>query len=143
MPTSSPSGPIFPWFRKKGRAPGSFRYPQGFQLDQAYDRIFLPRLGWVRYRNRLEVLGTVKNITVSQTGGTWFVTIQTAREAEIPVHAGGAVGIDLGVVRFATLSDGAVFEALSSFKRQEQVLAMAQRALSHLRICAQTGLEYL
>ncbi|WP_213457869.1 RNA-guided endonuclease TnpB family protein [Thiocapsa sp.] len=41
-----------------------------------------------------------------------------------------AVGIDMGIARFATLSDGAVFEPLSSFKRQEQALAKAQRAMS-------------
>ena len=76
------------------------------------------------------MLGTVKNITVSQSGGKWFVSIQTEREAEIPVHQGTAVGIDRGIVRFATLSDGAVFEPLSRFKRQQQALAKAQRAMS-------------
>ena len=28
-----------------------------------------------------------------QTGGKWFVSIQTERETEIPVHQGTAVGI--------------------------------------------------
>lgn len=122
----------FPKFKKKGRAGDSFRYPDPKQikLDQANDRIFLPKLGWVRYRNSRDVLGTVKNVTVSQSGGKWFASIQTEREVEIPVHQGGAVGIDMGIVRFATLSDGTVFEPLSSFKRQEQALAKAQRAMS-------------
>lgn len=48
-----------PRFRKKGRH-DSFRYPDPKQvrLDQAGNRIFLPKLGWVRYRNSREVLGT-------------------------------------------------------------------------------------
>ena len=120
----------FPRFKKKGKSGDRFRYPQGYKLDQANGRLFLPKLGWLRYRNSRDVLGTVKNITVSQLGGKWFVSIQTEREAEIPVHQGTAVGIDMGIVRFATLSDGAVFEPLSSFKRQEQALAKAQRAMS-------------
>jgi putative transposase len=120
----------FPRFKKKGRSGDSFRYPQGYKLDQANGRLFLPKLGWMRYRKSRDVLGTVKNVTVSQSGGKWFASIQTEREAEIPVHQGGAVGIDMGIVRFATLSDGAVFEPLSSFKRQEQALAKAQRAMS-------------
>jgi len=120
----------FPRFKKKGRSGDSLRYPQDFKLDQANSRLFLPKLGWVRYRNSRDVLGKVKNVTVSQSGGKWFASIQTEREAEIPVHRGGAVGIDMGIVRFATLSDGAVFEPLSSFKRQEQALAKAQRAMS-------------
>lgn len=120
----------FPRFKKKGRCGDSFRYPQGYKLDQVNGRLFLPKLGWLRYRNSRDVLGTVKNITVSQSGGKWFASIQTEREAEIPVHQGTAVGIDMGIARFATLSDGAVFEPLSSFKRQEQALAKAQRAMS-------------
>ncbi len=120
----------FPRFKKKGRCGDSFRYPQGYKLDQVNGRLFLPKLGWLRYRNSRDVLGTVKNITVSQSGGKWFASIQTEREAENPVHQGTAVGIDMGIARFATLSDGAVFEPLSSFKRQEQALAKAQRAMS-------------
>ena len=120
----------FPRFKKKGRSGASFRYPQGFKLDPAHDRIFLPKLGWVRYRNSRDVLGTPKNVTVSQAGGKWFVSIPTEREVAIPLHAGGAVGIDLGVVRCATLSDGTVFEPLNSFQRHEKALQKAQRRLS-------------
>ncbi|BCU05450.1 RNA-guided endonuclease InsQ/TnpB family protein [Allochromatium tepidum] len=121
----------FPRFKKKGRS-DSFRYPDPKQikLDQANSRLFLPKLGRLRYRNSRDVLGTVKNVTVSQSGGKWFVSIQTEREAEIPVHQGTAVGIDLGIVRFATLSDGTVYAPLNSFKRHEQALAKAQRAMS-------------
>jgi len=54
----------FPRPKKKGRS-DSYRYPQGFNLDQSNSRIFLPKLGWLRYRNSRAVLGTVKNITVS------------------------------------------------------------------------------
>jgi putative transposase len=47
-----------------------------------------------------------------------------------PVPQGDAVGIDMGIVRFATLSDGSFFEPLNSFKRHEQALRKAQRRLS-------------
>jgi len=77
------------------------------------------------------VLGTVKNITVSQSCGKWFVSIQTEREVEQPVPQGGAVGIDMGVARFATLSDGTFYAPLGSFKRHEAALRKAQQALSH------------
>jgi putative transposase len=120
----------FPRFKKKGRARDSFRYPQGYALDQAKDRLFLPKLGWLRYRNSREVLGTIKNITLSQSGDKWFASIQTEREVEVPLHQGTAVGIDLGIARFATLSDGTVLEPLNSFKRREPALKTAQRRLS-------------
>ena len=122
----------FPRFKKKGQS-DSFRYPDPKQikLDQANSRIFLPKLGWVRYRNSREVLGIVKNVTVSGKQGKWYVSIQTEREVEAPIHPSTAiVGIDMGIARFATLSDGSYFAPLNSFKRQEKALVNAQRAMS-------------
>ena len=110
----------FPRFKKKGLS-DSFRYPQGCKLDQANSRIFLPKLGWMRYRNSRDVLGGVKNVTVSFGQGKWFVSIQTEREVDTPVHPStGMVGIDMGIARFATLSDGSYFAPLNRFKRQEK-----------------------
>ena len=121
----------FPRFKKKGRH-DSFRYPDPKQikLDQSNCRIFLPKLGWLRYRNSREVLGAVKNVTVSQSCGKWFVSIQTEREVEQPIPNGGAVGIDMGIARFATLSDGTFYAPLNSFKRHEDRLRRAQQAMS-------------
>lgn len=121
----------FPRFKKKGQG-DRFRYPDPKQinLDQANSRIFLPKLGWLRYRNSRDVLGTVKNVTVSQSCGKWFVSIQSEREVEPPISQGGAVGIDMGIVRFATLSDGTFYAPLNRFKWHEDRLRRAQQAMS-------------
>jgi putative transposase len=122
----------FPRFRKKGVS-CSFRFPDSKQikLDQSNDRIFLPKLGWLRFRNSREVLGAVRNVTVSQAAGKWFISIQTEREVEDPVHPSAlAVGIDVGIVRFATLSDGTFVEPLNSFKRHQIRLRRYQRAMA-------------
>ena len=122
----------FPRFKKRGLH-DSFRFPDSkqFKLDQGNNRIFLPKLGWLRYRNSRQVLGTLKNVTVSLSAGHWYVSIQTEREVAVPLHAAPlAVGIDLGVVRFATLSDGTVYAPLNSFKRHETALRKAQQAMS-------------
>jgi len=122
----------FPRFKKKGRH-DSFRYPDPKQikLDQGNSRIFLPKLGWVRYRNSRDVPGTLKNVTVSASGGRWFVSIQTEREVAEPVpQSTSAVGIDMGVARFATLSDGTVFDPINSFKRHADRLRKAQQSMS-------------
>ena len=117
-----------PRFKKKGVS-DSFRYPQGIKLDQGNSRIFLPKLGWLRYRNSRDVSGDVKNATVSQSCGKWFVSIQTEREVDQPVPQGAAVGIDMGIARFATLSDGTCLEPINSFKKHRQRLARYQRAM--------------
>ncbi|MBB3192481.1 RNA-guided endonuclease InsQ/TnpB family protein [Halomonas cerina] len=121
----------FPRFKKKGQR-DSFRYPDPKQirLDQGNRRIFLPKLGWLRFRKSRELLGTVKNVTVSQSGGRWFVSIQTEREVDVPMPKGGAVGIDMGVARFATLSDGSDLAPFNSFKRHQTALRKAQQSLS-------------
>jgi putative transposase len=120
----------FPRFKKKGQ-PDHFRYPDAKQikLDQANGRIFLPKLGWLRCRISRHVLGTVKNVTVSLSCGKWFVSIQTERHVEQPIPNGGAVGIDMGVARLATLSDGTFYVPLNSFKRHEAALRRAQQAM--------------
>ncbi|WP_425267392.1 RNA-guided endonuclease InsQ/TnpB family protein [Cupriavidus lacunae] len=121
----------FPRFKKKGQH-DSFRYPDQRQikLDQGNSRIFLPKLGWLRYRDSRDVLGEVKQVTVSACGGKWFVSIQTEREVKQSLPNGGAVGIDMGVVRFATLSDGTAYAPLNSFRRHEAALRRAQQAMS-------------
>jgi putative transposase len=122
----------FPRFKRKGRGE-SFRYPDAkqFQIDQVNSRIKLPKLGWVRYRNSREALGVPRNITLSASGGKWYASIQTVREVEQPVpSATGAVGIDMGIARFATLSDGSFVAPLNSFKEHEAQLRRSQRALS-------------
>jgi putative transposase len=121
----------FPRFKKKGQG-DSFRYPDPKQIkvDQAHSRVFLPKLGWMRYHQSRKVLGEVRNITVSQSCGKWFASIQTQREVETPLASGGAVGIDMGIARFATLSNGQFFKPLNSFKRHADTLRKAQLSLS-------------
>jgi putative transposase len=85
----------------------------------------------MRYRNSRDILGDLRNITVSQTGGKWFVSIQTEREVEQPVPtATTAIGIDVGIARFATMSDGNFIAPVNSFKKHQQRLARYQRRMS-------------
>ena len=124
---------MFPRFKRKGQGE-SFRYPDAkqFEIDQVNGRIKLPKLGWIRYRNSRDILGAAKNITVSQSGGKWYASIQTEREVEQPVPtATTAIGIDMGVARFATLSDGTYYAPLNGFKKHEARLRRYQRAMSH------------
>ncbi|WP_335801329.1 transposase [Gallibacterium anatis] len=120
----------FPKFKKKGLKE-RFRFPQGCKLEQQNNRLYLPKIGWVRYRNSREVVGEIKNVTVSQKCGRFFVSIQTEFEYEIPTHKGGEIGIDMGVVRFATLSNGEFFEPLNAFKTDKGKLAKLQRQLKN------------
>ena len=118
----------FPRFKANGRK-DSCRFPQGFKSDQNNNRIYLPKIGWVRYRNSRETIGTIKNVTVFFKCGKWYVSIQTEYEQEQPVHTGNDIGIDMGIVRFATLSDGRYFEPINAFHSLKGRLAKLQRQL--------------
>ncbi|WP_072007107.1 RNA-guided endonuclease InsQ/TnpB family protein [Escherichia coli] len=120
----------FPRFKKRGQN-DAFRYPQGVKLDQENSRIFLPKLGWMRYRNSRQVTGVVKNVTVSQSCGKWYISIQTESEVSTPVHPSASmIGLDAGVAKLATLSDGTVFGPVNSFQKNQKTLARLQRQLS-------------
>ncbi len=122
----------FPRFKKKVNSV-SFRYPDPIQikLDQENSRIFLPKLGWVRYRKSRNIVGELRNVTVSNIGKKWFISIQTQREVEKPkTRATTAIGVDVGIARFATMNDGSYIAPLNSFKKHQERLAKYQRRMS-------------
>ena len=121
----------FPRFRRKAMGDG-FTYPDKKQirLDRGNGRVFLPKLGYIRFRKSRDVPGEVRSATVSLRCGKWYASILTAREVEVPVPDGPAVGIDVGVARFATMSDGTYIAPLNSFRKHEQRLAKYQRRMA-------------
>lgn len=123
-----------PTFKKKGFAQG-IRFPQGFKVER--NGVYLPKIGWVAFRvskrtAKRQIAGEVKNVTVRLEAGKWYISFQTEREIAEPIHAnaGSAVGIDVGVTRFASLSDGTFFEGANAFKKYERRVAILQRRLA-------------
>ncbi len=120
----------FPKFKKKGQR-DSFLYPQGFKIDNNNGRVFLPKIGWVRYNKSQEVIGEAKNVTVSKKGQHWFVSIQVEIEQKNPQHpSSSVVGGDLGIARFLTLSNQKYYEPISIFKKLKAKLAKLQKKLA-------------
>ena len=122
----------FPRFKRREDG-ASFRFPDSkqFEIDEANNRIKLPKLGWLKYRNSRGLIGTPRNITISSKDGKWFVSIQTQREVDQPVPAAtSAIGIDVGIANFAAFSDGSFVAPASSFKAHEVRLARYQRRMS-------------
>ena len=120
----------FPKFKKKGEG-DSFRYPQGFKVDNDNGRVFLPKIGWVRYNKSQNVIGEAKNVTVSKKGQYWFGSIQVEIDREIPKHSSNSiVGGDLGIARFLTLSNQEYYQPISIFKKLKAKLAKLQKKLA-------------
>lgn len=123
--------PGFPRFKKKGEN-DAFRFPQRVKAEGG--KVFLPKIGWVRYRDSRPVEGTIKQATVKREGQHWFVCL--ACEVEIADFALPAVieersiGIDVGLKSFAVLSDGTEIANPRFLAEQLKRLKYAQRALS-------------
>ena len=122
-----------PQFKKKGKSRDSIRFVNFAKYCRIENRrVKLPGgLGWMRFRKSREIVGTIKNCTVGFEGGHWFISFQSEREIEQPEHPSTSmVGVDVGVARFLTLSDGSVIEPVGAFAANQKKLARAQRELS-------------
>ena len=121
-----------PKFKRRGRNEAGIRFPQHSILDQGNSVIKLPKIGWVKYKKSQEIQGVIKNVTISRKGGKYFVSIQTEREVQKPYHpATTAVGIDMGITNFATLSDGTVIAPKNSYHNLKRSLAKEQWKLKN------------
>ena len=123
----------FPKFKKKGKH-DSFTYPvhpRHHMINEEINRIIIPKIGWIKYRNNRSIIGTPKNITVSLYVDKWYASVLTEREVEEPVHpSNNTVGIDMGVAKFATMSDGSYVKPINSYQKHEKKLAKLNRDLS-------------
>ncbi|AMM40747.1 transposase, IS605 OrfB family [Candidatus Desulfofervidus auxilii] len=120
------NGIRFPKFKKKYRH-DSFRYPQGVKIDNR--RIFLPKIGWVRFYKSREIEGKIKQVIVKREYKHWYVSVITEKEVEPITRLHSPIGIDLGVRKIITLSDGTYFKPLDLTKLEKK-LKREQRRLA-------------
>jgi len=104
---SHKQAPGFPRFKSKG-SHDSFRYPQGVKVSK--DRVYLPKIGQVRFRKSREIEGTIKQTTITCVGGMWYISFSCEIDRPSPKapkpSPERAIGIDLGIKHFATLALG-------------------------------------
>lgn len=118
----------FPDFKKKGKAADSFRFPQGFRIDNR--RILLPKIGWVGFFMSQSIKGQLRHVTISRAGKHWFASV--CCEVAITPAAPKAkdVGIDMGIKKLCAMSDGWIVENPSVLDRYANKLAKLQRHLA-------------
>ncbi len=123
--------PGYPRFKGKGRY-DSFTYPQsGFEILD--DRtIKLSKIGEVKAKIHRQVEGNVKTATPRRyPSGKWYICFSTECDRVPELHNNdNAVGIDVGLEKFATLSDGSYIPNPRWVKPEENNLAKAQRKMS-------------
>jgi putative transposase len=110
----------YPRFKSKGDH-DSFRYPQGVRVSD--DKVYLPKIGWVRFRKSRELKGEIKQTTIIKEGAYWYVSFSCQWEENIlqSNESPSIVGIDLGLESFAIMADGERIEKIENprFLRHE------------------------
>jgi putative transposase len=127
--------PGYPRFQGYGRYE-SFTFPQsGFSLTED-NRVCLSKIGTIKVKfpkgkKANPPVGEMKTCTMKREGQHWYVSFVCDVEQEVVYHPSEeAVGIDLGLLQFATLSDGSTIENPRHLRTSEHKLKKLQEALS-------------
>ncbi|NSW82778.1 MAG: IS200/IS605 family element transposase accessory protein TnpB [Syntrophothermus sp.] len=111
----------------------SFTYPQADKQDhfKKPGYIYLPKIGYVKMKAHFEFdSGKVNRINVKYHNGKWYVNLTSEIQEAEAVEIVNKVGIDVGLLTFAVLSDGTKIDNPKYFHKSERKLARLQRQFS-------------
>lgn len=119
----------YPKYKKKG-IHDSF-YIGGDQVKIAGKYVKIPNLGRVRLREALRFEGKINGVTISLKANRWFISVSVETEQKPACcESQAAVGVDLGIKTFATLSNGKQIPSHQPLKKKLGRLKKLQRRLS-------------
>ena len=122
--------PGFPRYKGANRY-DSMTYPQTSGFALTADRLRLGKIGHIKARVSRPLEGQPKTCTVRRTAtGKWYATIVCKVETKPLPESTKTVGIDMGLEKFATLSNGEQIANPRFFRQEENELAKAQRKLN-------------
>ncbi len=133
--------PLMPQWKRKIDRRDSMRLVQFDKYCRIEgNHVKLPNgIGLVKFRKSQDIIGTIKNITISKKSSRWYLSFGTERELEQNlIHPSeSAIGIDLGITKLITTSDGKYIKPKNSFKANQVKLAKLQRQLSKKMLFSQ------
>lgn len=131
----------YPKFKEKKNHYKSYRTSymkttKGGNIRFENKHIKLPKLGWIKVRDKYIPQGRILNATISQEpNGHYYCSLCcTDIEFEQYPKTNKNIGIDLGLVDFAIMSDGIKIENPKFYEKSEKKLAKLQRELSRKTI---------
>ena len=121
----------YPRFKSRSRGIGGFRLTGTIKVG--HRTIQLPVVGRVKFqpgeRGYLP-WGKHAQVSVTEQAGRWFVSVVGPEVVEAAPSDRPAVGLDLGVARLATLSDGTVIENPKALQRGQRKIKRLQQEVS-------------
>jgi len=126
--------PGFPRYKGKGRY-DSLTWPSygdGCKL-KASSKLYIQNVGEIRFKQHRNITGQIKTVTIRKQGPYYYLVFSCQYEFEVEPHSGPAVGIDVGLEFFASLSDGGQIANPRFYRKSEKRLAKAQRKLEWVK----------
>ncbi len=120
----------YPRYQGRGRF-DSFTYPDiaGWKLEGS--TLTLSKIGNIRVKFHRPIEGHIKTVTIKREGEHWYVCFSCEVEQDItPVAIQSEVGIDVGLEKFATLSNGEQIANPRYFRLSADKLLAKQQQLS-------------
>ena len=124
--------------KKKGRRVGKLRYKKimktinynqsGFKVQG--DKLFLSKIGEMKVLFHRPLEGEVKGVIIKRSATGWYAIFQVEVEKRPLERTGKVVGIDLGVEKLVTTTDGVVVENPKVFDKVERKTKILQQLLS-------------
>jgi putative transposase len=121
----------YPRFKSRNKGIGGFRLTGAVSVTERCAH--LPVLGEVRLQpGERDYIphGKYAQASVSEHAGKWFVSVVGPEVESAPPNGNPAVGVDLGVVNLATLSNGMIIPNARALKARERKLKRLQQEVS-------------
>lgn len=126
--------PGYPRFKGKGRYKSLTFTQFGNRLGASFQngKLKLSKIGLIKIELHREIPGTIKTVTIKkEAGSNWYTVFAVEIYQNKPdSHSGPAVGLDVGLEKFAALSDCNTINNPRYLRRTEKRLKHAQRSLS-------------
>jgi putative transposase len=93
-------------------------------------RLYLQGVGHLKVKLHRPVVGAIKTITMKRHAGKWYACISVEYDIQSLPEIDNAIGLDVGLLSFATFSDGTTLDNPRHYRQAQAKLRRAQRRVA-------------
>jgi len=128
----------FPRFKSRHNPKQSFQCPQACSVNWESGTLSIPKIKNIKAKLHRKFEGQIKTVTISRSAtGNYYASILVENDVPLPKKAElkieDSVGIDVGLSRFLTASDGMIVENPQFLKKSSDRLAYEQYRFSKMK----------
>ena len=122
--------PGYPRFKGRNRFDSiEFNYADGAKIRDN-GKLYIQHIGEIKAKFHRPIKGVIKTVTIKRQAGKYYACFSCETEPQPLEPTGVAVGLDLGISKFVTTSDGEFFEPPKFLRASERNLRRQQRKVA-------------